>query len=685
MRETQEHPSGEAGKRRPRLGNGPFVRLVAGVLAAVAMELANVGLGVLTPVPTLEPLPVVAFLAGILFGWAGVAGCALGQIAYRFWLYDPMSWFDQSAAVSEATLSQCYGIPLSYALIGIAACLVFRLSAGVGRGFPNPASYVALVVAAGAGGMLTALALNLQFEPTLKGFLVHSASNFVSILLVCPPVLLIADRWLRPLMAQIPGEQQLAVSFPANLDLEDATRGSESDASASLEARLAIIGATILAITVVVVALAHQIPQVGGWPLLGYLGPVVWTALVHGMRGGLLATSLSGVLYLLGRSWIDRGLLPDDPDVYAVGLYADFVVFSLIGVFLGSEREEEIRLRSELAERAQQVTNLNEMGDLLQASVGLSEAYEVTSHGVQRLFPTESGALGVLKESSTFLEVVVAWGGAAPAGEQVFEPEDCWALRRGQVHYVEDPGRSPVCRHLAQRMISSYLCVPLMAQGEILGVLHIQKEQNGPDPEQEGLTDPKREMAIAAGKEIALALGNLRLRETLHEQSIRDPLTGLFNRRYMAETLERERYRALRQDLSFGVIMIDIDHFKRYNDTFGHEAGDVVLREIGKFLQTRARREDIVCRYGGEEFVIVLSEASLEITERRADDLRDEVKGLRLRHDGQVLGAITMSFGVSSFPQHGKSEKDVLRAADAALYRAKAGGRDRVMVAEVVG
>ncbi len=687
--------------RRSRRRGGAWRRFAVAALAGLAIELLNLGLGWLTPVPTLEPLPVGAFLVGALLGWAGVAGGAVGQILYRFWLVDPLCWFREPIPISQLTISQTLGIPAAYALIGLVGYLVFRLSSGVGRDFPNPRSYIALVAAGGAGGMLTALAITLQFAPSWKGFLVHSASNFVSILLVAPPFLLLASRYLRPLLAEIPGERRTPVPFPENLDLDP---GGGDGGGATLEARLAIVGGVILALTAVVVALAHRVPQVGGWPLLGYLGPVAWTAMAHGMRGGLLATSLSGILYLLGRSWVDRDLLPDDPDIYAVGLYADFVVFSLVAVFLGSEREEEIRLRDELEERARQVTELNDMGDLLQASVNLEEAYEIVTHGVRKLFPAESGALGMLKGSSQFLENVLFWGDPPPAGPPVFESEDCWALRRGHVHYVEDPRRAPICRHLskvaaggeaasgnpaapAAETVPSYLCVPLMAQGETLGVLHLEHDPavHREGPYRDGLTEAKRELAVTAGKEIALALGNLKLRESLHAQSIRDPLTGLFNRRYMAETLERERYRSLRQGLSFGVIMIDIDHFKRFNDRFGHEAGDLVLRELGKFLQTRARREDIVCRYGGEEFVIVLSEAALEIAERRAEELREEIKQLRLRHEGQVLGAVSMSFGVASFPQHGATEKDVLRAADAALYRAKAGGRDRVMVAEVVG
>jgi diguanylate cyclase (GGDEF)-like protein len=665
-----------------RFGGLPS-RFAVGVLAAVAVEAVNAGIGRLTPVPTLEPLPVVAMLAGVLLGGGGVAGCLVGQVAFRLWHYDPMGWIREPDLVYAGAFDQYAGIPLAYALLGAVGYLVFRLSPEVGRGFPDTRSYTALAVTGAAGGALTALAINLLFGPSMKGFLVHSASNFVSVLLVCPPLMLLADRFLRPLMVKIPGERLLAIPFPDNLDLRDG--GEDLGASRGLRVRLALLCGLILAITVLVLALADRTPQLGGWPLLGYLGPVVWTAMNHGMRGGLLATSLSGTLYLIGRAWVDRDLLPDDPDLYAAGLYADFVVFSLVAVFLGSEREEEIRLRDKLALRARQITTLNEMGDLLQAAVHFDEAYEVVNHGIRRLFPHDPGALAMLGESSHLLEVVVDWGEEGSQSQGVFRPEDCWALRRGDVHYVEDSSTAPVCRHLRSEAIKSYLCVPLMAHGETLGVLHIERGPRRRGAPSRELDDARRELAVTTGKEIGLALGNLRLRESLRAQSIRDPLTGLFNRRYMAETLERERYRARRQELSFGVIMIDIDHFKRFNDRHGHEAGDLVLQEVGKFLQTRARREDIVCRYGGEEFVIVLSEASLEVTCRRARELCEEIKQLRLRHGGQVLETLSMSFGVAAFPDHGKTEKDILRAADTALYRAKAAGRERVEVAEPLG
>jgi diguanylate cyclase (GGDEF)-like protein len=178
-----------------------------------------------------------------------------------------------------------------------------------------------------------------------------------------------------------------------------------------------------------------------------------------------------------------------------------------------------------------------------------------------------------------------------------------------------------------------------------------------------------------------LALANLKLRETLHQQSIRDPLTGLFNRRYLEESLNREIHRALRTERSLAVVMIDVDRFKQFNDTFGHDAGDAVLRELGTFLQTHVRTSDIACRYGGEELTLIFPDADLEDAAHRAEALRQGIKELEITHRGQTLDQITISMGVSACPDCGTDGDDLIKAADAALYRAKKEGRDRTVVA----
>ena len=167
----------------------------------------------------------------------------------------------------------------------------------------------------------------------------------------------------------------------------------------------------------------------------------------------------------------------------------------------------------------------------------------------------------------------------------------------------------------------------------------------------------------------------------LREQSVRDHLTGLFNRRYMEETLERELYRASRNHLSLGIIMLDVDDLKQFNDTYGHSAGDAILRELGNLLLEQIRREDVACRYGGDEFIIVLPDASQIVTCKRAELICEYAKHPHLKYEGQILEAVTLSLGVAVFPENGSNATAVLKAVDDALYRAKREGRGRVVVA----
>ena len=219
-----------------------------------------------------------------------------------------------------------------------------------------------------------------------------------------------------------------------------------------------------------------------------------------------------------------------------------------------------------------------------------------------------------------------------------------------------------------------------------MGILHIRTESTAPAQPNHNLpslTESQQQIAIAMADTIVLALANLKLRIFLREQSIRDPLTGLFNRRYLEETLEREFNRAVRLQRPVGVIMLDLDHFKRFNDTHGHEAGDILLRKLGSFLKQHLRGGDIACRYGGEEFALVLPEVSLENVRQRAEELREGIKHLNIEHNSKILPAVSMSLGIAMFPEHGSTNQRVLNAADGALYEAKHKGRDRTVVASL--
>jgi len=328
---------------------------------------------------------------------------------------------------------------------------------------------------------------------------------------------------------------------------------------------------------------------------------------------------------------------------------------------------------TELEERNREISLLSEMGDMLQACRSIDEAHAVIARMARQLFVSDNGYVCVIGPGySNLVEAVAVWG--TPAGERFFNPDECWALRRGRVHLVQDPQLGLICKHMHRPADSAYLCVPMMAQGEALGLLHLSL------PTHARLSEAKQRLAMTVAEHIALSLANLKLQETLRSQSIRDPLTGLFNRRYMEESLEREMRRAVRGRHPVGIIMLDLDHFKQFNDAFGHEAGDTLLREVGTVLQRSIRGEDIACRYGGEEFTLILPEVSLLDAAQRAEHIRDAFRGLSIQHRRQQLGTVTVSLGVAIYPDHGPTGDAVIRAADAALYQAKALGRDRVAV-----
>lgn len=339
---------------------------------------------------------------------------------------------------------------------------------------------------------------------------------------------------------------------------------------------------------------------------------------------------------------------------------------------------------TELQQYAHLMALLSRMGGMLQICQSVGELYQVVSQYMQQLFPDSVGALYMVNASRNYLEPASVWGNPAlSAEEHVFAPEDCWALRRGRMHQVEQLHVGVICRHvraLADPAAEGYLCFPIMAQGDMLGVFHVRTRYSRAATDQRLMTDSKLVLATTAVEQVTLALANLKLRETLRYQSIRDPLTGLFNRRYMQESLEREIRRAERKQYPVGVIMADIDYFKRFNDNYGHEAGDTVLRTIGDLLSAHIRAGDIACRYGGEELTLILPESPLDATIRRAEQLRQAVEDLMIEYHGQTLDTITLSLGVATFPDHGTTAELLLRAADAGLYCAKQEGRNRVML-----
>ena len=336
--------------------------------------------------------------------------------------------------------------------------------------------------------------------------------------------------------------------------------------------------------------------------------------------------------------------------------------------------EQNEKMMSELKDRSQRATLLAKMGELLQSCITREEVFTAALGFAPKIFPGRRGAIALFNSSRNLVEMTGTWNDCR-LPVNAFEAECCWALRTGQPHLVPAGDGTACCRHAAG-ITNSYMCIPILAQGEALGILHFQATDSEPT-----FSEASLYFRTTFASQIGLSVANIRLRDALRAQSTKDPLTGLYNRRYLEEVLSREIRRAFRSEQHLGILMIDIDHFKKFNDTYGHEAGDAVLRETGSFLVRSIRAEDFVCRYGGEEFVIVMPTADVRAAHARAERIRSKLRDLVVMHQGRSVGSISASFGVAALPDHGTSEKDLLQAADAALYRAKREGRDRVVVA----
>ncbi len=331
--------------------------------------------------------------------------------------------------------------------------------------------------------------------------------------------------------------------------------------------------------------------------------------------------------------------------------------------------------------RAVELNLLTELGHFLQACANEEEAYQLVGSALKQIVPECSGALYKLAGLNQQAGAVRQWGTRPPARKN-FEAQSCWALRRNRPHTSNDRGHV-VCSHLEQDEARASLCVPLAAGGELSGALVLVIDA---DPRSQGqvpgIFTKARRVGQAVADQMGLTLSNLRLRAAMQEQAIRDPLTGLYNRRHLEEMLRHELLRAERQQRPLSLLMLDLDHFKRINDTLGHDAGDAVLRAVGAFLRANVRSADVPCRFGGEEFVVLMPEALLADAARRAQEICDGIRQIRIEHPTPPLGPPTASIGVASLSPGASTGSGLLQAADAALYGAKQSGRNCVAVNE---
>lgn len=328
--------------------------------------------------------------------------------------------------------------------------------------------------------------------------------------------------------------------------------------------------------------------------------------------------------------------------------------------------EEALRLS------AAEAQTFSELDGMLQACQSLTEIGPPAARACVALYPDSSGVIYLRNASKNNLERLHGWGDET-ISEAVFAPEDCWALRRGAAVSVQlHAANATLCKHLGSKHAdATSLCLPMQAQGETVGMLCLQWPRTS-------LARDERP-AQQIGNRLGLAIANLQLRETLRYQSIVDPLTGLYNRRHLEESLARDLARAEREDSTVAVLMIDVDHFKRYNDRYGHALGDQVLQQVGSTLLDFCRRGDLAARYGGEEFTVVMSGIDEVTAIARAEKLRARMVDTRLMQAGREIPAVTISVGVAMYPAHGNTQAVLIDAADQALYAAKRRGRNRVV------
>lgn len=366
----------------------------------------------------------------------------------------------------------------------------------------------------------------------------------------------------------------------------------------------------------------------------------------------------------------------DDVDAIVVGI--NMLAEELTAAH--DELEHRVRERTAAFEALNRdILALTQLGNLLQACETVAEAYAVISHSLTSMFAGLSGAIYFYRPSRNALEVKATWG--EPGGNEVLSASDCWALRRGQRHDVDFDEPTLSCPHVTTRTGDS-ICIPMSAHGDTVGLLYLMGHRGVTADRTRHLTMAKQNLGVAVAEQTALALTNLELREKLRVQALRDSLTGLLNRRFIEEWIDREAARADRSGRPFGVIMADIDHFKAVNDIHSHEAGDLLLKATADAIRGALRAGDMPCRYGGEEFLILLPDIDLEVLSTRAEAIRERVAAIRLDHGGTPLPGVTLSAGIALYPDHGATPDAVVRAADAALYAAKRAGRDRAVVAE---
>lgn len=366
---------------------------------------------------------------------------------------------------------------------------------------------------------------------------------------------------------------------------------------------------------------------------------------------------------------------------------------AVLSVVLFKRRNQELANRRRKQEhaileyetrRSREVRLLSELNEWLQSCKSLDELFGMVSSILSRVFPESSGSLYVYSNSRDVLEGACNWHDCRLEDE--IRPDDCWGLRRGRAYTHGANELDFICSHADEKNANNYICIPIVAHGDTIGLLHLVSDAFAPEVEADQvMAAEERKLALMCAEQISLAIANVRLRDQLHSQSIRDSLTGLYNRRHFNDACRKTIAAANRRGEQFGLISLDVDHFKLFNDNHGHDAGDMVLRAVGEALEQEFEGNDLPCRTGGEEFAILLPGLNERKTYERAEKLRRIVEAIVVRYGDHALPRITISAGVSIYPDHGDMPQALVKSADEALYEAKGRGRNQVRVARTDG
>ncbi|CAH7146411.1 Diguanylate cyclase [Vibrio chagasii] len=366
-----------------------------------------------------------------------------------------------------------------------------------------------------------------------------------------------------------------------------------------------------------------------------------------------------------------------------MGILLGMVVLSLsflIGTSYVSNRqivhkvEEEQKKQDErIRQRTHEIELMHRLANMLAACNNMVEAQQIVSDILPRILGKVNGSVSLMRASRNQLITQLDWGDTWP-GSTSFAPEECWSLRKGRAHQSNDDFHSLTCGHMHEMENNQTLCIPLTAHGNTIGIMHLYFGQGHIE------IDPITEqLAFSVSEHLGLALANLSLQEKLRSQALSDPLTGLFNRRFFEQKLEEHSMNSATSEQPLSLLMLDLDHFKRFNDNFGHDAGDFVLKEISALLKQSVSEDEIACRLGGEELAVLLPHYTMQQATEFGQTLCDAVRSMHLEHKGLSLGQLGVSIGVATYPKPASDTESLVKMADNALYMAKDMGRSRVV------